>query len=291
VNQLSAVNPELPDPATQAAMARVWAIYEAVYEEMQVELRERLANDPDFGPLVRDVPPDPDQEARSRALQAAAMQRGEWEPYWDNIRAQSAGYANAEISLAAWIRLVHMFRIDLVERIYAAHEGDRSDLHVVMKSLHRWLDDVIAVFAQTFVTTNEQVIARQQAAIRQISTPVLQLRVGLLILPIVGALDRERLEAMRVLLLQGIRDRRARVVVLDVTGVPEVDSVAANQLIAAVVSARMMGAEVIVSGLSAEIAQTLVTIGIDLSQVISAGDLQGGIEMAEGMLANGSPLG
>ncbi len=285
------MNPELPDAETQAAMSRVWAIYEAVYEDIQITIRERLAGHPEFGPLVRDAPPDPEQEAASRQLQANAMQRGEWEPYWESIRRQSAGYANAQISLASWIALVHMFRIDLVERIYTVHAGDRSDLHLMMKALHRWLDDVLAVFGQTFVDTNEQVIARQQAAIRQISTPVLQLKPGMLILPIVGALDRERLEQMRARLLEAIRDRRSRVVVLDVTGVPEVDSVAANQLIAAVVSARMMGAEVIVSGLSADIAQTLVTIGIDLSQVISAGDLQGGIEMAEGILVDGSPRG
>ena len=94
---------------------------------------------------------------------------------------------------------------------------------------------------------------------------MLQLRPGLLILPMVGALDRERLEEMRALLLQGVGDRRARAVVLDVTGVPEIDCVAANQLIGVGHRARMMGAEVIVCGLSAEIAQTLVTIGIDLS--------------------------
>ena len=111
---------------------------------------------------------------------------------------------------------------------------------------------------------------------------MLQLSPGLLILPIVGALDRDRLDSMRARLLQAIRDRRARAVVLDVTGVPEIDSVAANQLIAARRHRpRMMGAEVIISGLSAEIAQTLVTVGIDLCQVVSAGDLQGGIELAE----------
>ena len=81
------------------------------------------------------------------------------------------------------------------------------------------------------MAANEQVIAHQQRAIRQLSTPVLQLRSGLLILPIVGALDRERLEQMRAALLEAIRARRARVVVLDVTGVPEIDTVAANQLI------------------------------------------------------------
>jgi rsbT co-antagonist protein RsbR len=283
------MNPEFPDPATQDAMRRIWAIYEQSYEEIQVTLRERLADHPEFGPLIRDTPEDPEQEARSRALQAAAMEQGDWEPYWDNIRAQAAGYANAEISLASWIHLVHLFRIDLVERMYDAFPNDPAGLHAIMKAVHRWLDDIMAVFAQTFVDTSQIVISRQQAAIRQISTPVLQLRQGLLILPIVGALDRERLEQMRAMLLEAIRARRARAVVLDVTGVPEVDSVAANQLIAAVVSARMMGAEVIVSGLSAEIAQTLVTIGIDLSQVVSAGDLQGGIDMAESVLAGSSP--
>ena len=90
---------------------------------------------------------------------------------------------------------------------------------------------------------------------------------------------------MRALLLRAVRERRARAIVLDVTGVPEIDSVAANQLIGSVTSARMMGAETIISGLSAEIAQTLVTVGIDLSLVVSAGDLQGGIELAERHLA------
>ena len=78
-----------------------------------------------------------------------------------------------------------------------------------------------------------------------------------------------------------MRERRALAVVLDVTGVPEIDSLAANQLIGSVDSARMMGAEVIISGLSAEISQTLVTVGIDLSRVVSAGDLQAGIDLAE----------
>jgi rsbT co-antagonist protein RsbR len=167
----------------------------------------------------------------------------------------------------------------MLERVFAASARELllEDVHAV----NRWLDDAIAAFAQAFVSANEQVIASQQQAIRQLSTPVLQLRSGLLILPIVGALDRERLGQMRALLLAAVRERRARAVVLDVTGVPEIDSVAANALIGSVVSARMMGAEVIISGLSAEISQTLVTVGIDLSSVVSAGDLQAGIELAE----------
>jgi len=280
------VNPERPDAATQALMARIWEVYEASLDELQLELRERLATHPEFGPLVRETPEDPETEAESRRLVRAAMVQGAWEAYWDSIRSQAAGYANAQISLASWIELVHMFRVDMVDRVYALHVGTTDELQAKAKALHRWLDDILAVFAQTFVDTNEQVIASQQAAIRQISTPVLQLRTGMLLLPMIGAVDRERLEQMRGRLLEAIRARRARVIVIDVTGVPEIDTVAANQLIAAVASARMMGAEVIISGLSAEIAQTLVTVGIDLSRVVSVGDLQGGIELAEDMLAS-----
>ena len=280
MKKITAPNP--PDPSMRPAMKRVWAVYEDAYETIQTQIRERLATHPAFGPLLRDMPVDEEQDAHTRALMAAAMLRWEWEPYWDNTRAQAAGYANAEIPLSSWIELVNLFRADLLDRVFALSGPEVLQANV--QALDRWLDDVVAAFAQAFVSANEQVIASQQQAIRQLSTPVLQLHDGLLILPIVGALDRDRLDQMRAALLEEIRARRARAVVLDVTGVPEIDSVAANQLIGSVTSARMMGAEVIISGLSAEISQTLVTVGIDLGRVVSAGDLQGGIELAEAQL-------
>jgi len=267
----------------RAAMARVWAIYDRAYDQIQVDIRERLATHPAFGPLLRDTPVDEEMDAAGRRRLKAAMVDWRWEEYWDHTRMQAAGYATAEIPLASWVELVNLFRHDMLGRVFAGGEPEHRLEDV--QALDRWLDDAIGAFAQAFVSANEGVIASQQQAIRQLSTPVLQLRPGLLILPIVGALDRDRLEQMRALLLRGVRERRARAIVLDVTGVPEIDTVAANQLIGSVASARMMGAETIISGLSAEIAQTLVTVGIDLGLVVSAGDLQGGIELAEQHLA------
>ena len=271
--------PVPPGQEMRAAMARVWAIYDGAYEQITIDIRERLSSHPAFGPLIRDTPVDDEEDAATRRRMRAAMVEWKWDDYWNNTREQAAGYATAEIPLSSWVELVNLFRHDLLGRVFAASE--RENLLEDVQALDRWLDDAIAAFAQAFVSANEGVIASQQQAIRQLSTPVLQLASGLLILPIVGALDRDRLDQMRALLLQAVRERRARAVVLDVTGVPEIDSVAANQLIGSVTSARMMGAEVIISGLSAEIAQTLVTVGIDLSQVVSAGDLQAGIELAE----------
>jgi rsbT co-antagonist protein RsbR len=266
-------------------MRRLWRVYDAAHEEIQTVFRERLAAHPEFGPLVRSTPPDSADDRRSHELLGGALDRGEWEAYWENVRAQAAGYANAEISLAAWIELIHLVRDDMLDRVVASHAGSAADLVEEIKALDRWLDDATAVFAQAFVSTNEQVIARQQQAIRQLSTPVLQLRPGLLLLPIVGVLDSERLEQLRTGLLEGIRRRRAAVVVLDVTGVPEIDAVATHRLIGAVASAHMMGAAVIVSGMSAEIASTLVNARIDLGRVTSVGDLESGIELAEGVIA------
>jgi anti-anti-sigma regulatory factor len=270
------------DADVQTAMRRVWRLYDAAHDDLQVVLRERLATHPDFGPLLRSTPPDSEQDARSHALLGAAMDRGEWEPYWQNVREQAVGYANAEIPFSAWVELVQMFRLDLIDRLF---DADEEHLREDVAALDRWLDDALAVFGGAFVDTSREVIARQQQAIRQLSTPVLQLRPGLLLLPIVGALDPGRLAGLRAGLLDGIRARRARAVVVDVTGVPEIDTVVANQLIGTVDSARMMGAAVIVSGLSGEIAQTLVTAGVDLTRVDSAGDLQNGIERAERLLA------
>jgi anti-anti-sigma factor len=269
------------DGPLAAAMRRVWAVYDAAHEEIGATLREDLLSHPEFGPLVRGTPPESEEDARRHELLRGAMLRGEWNAYWDDVRLQAAGYAHAAISFTSWVELIHLLRIDLLQRLVARAGVEASQLPGDLTALHRWLDDALAVFGQAFVSANEEVINRQQQAIRQLSTPVLQLRDGLLILPMVGTLDQRRLEQLRVELLEGIRQRRARVVVLDVTGVPEIDSSAANELISAVASARMMGAEVIISGLSAEIAQTLVTAGIDLRQVVSAGDLQSGIELAQ----------
>jgi rsbT co-antagonist protein RsbR len=113
---------------------------------------------------------------------------------------------------------------------------------------------------------------------------VLQVRERLLILPIIGVLDGQRARQLTEQLLRGIRSYRAKVVVIDITGVPTIDSTVANHLVQTVEASRLMGASVIITGLSSDIAQTLVTIGVDLSKVNAVGDLQGGIEEAERLL-------
>lgn len=126
----------------------------------------------------------------------------------------------------------------------------------------------------------EEELRMQQATIQELSTPVLRVTNGLLIVPLIGFIDTRRAKQLTEQLLTGIRDHRAKAVVIDVTGVPVIDSYAAQRLIATAQAARLLGAVVILSGVSRAIAQTLVDIGIRLGNVTTAGDLQSGIEQA-----------
>ncbi len=142
----------------------------------------------------------------------------------------------------------------------------------------------IGIIVDVLVAERERIINLQQAAIRELSTPALQIRERLLILPIIGTVDSQRAKQLTDNLLRAIRTNRARVVVMDITGVAAVDSKVANHLIQTVAAARLMGAIAIITGLSADVAQSLVALGVDLSKVTTVGDLQGGLEAAERLL-------
>ena len=163
-------------------------------------------------------------------------------------------------------------------------EKYQDDFNRVLDAYEPAANRIANTVAINFVQERERVIRQQQEAIRELSTPVLQVRERLLILPIIGVLDSQRARQLTEQLLRGIRANRAKVVVIDITGVPTIDSTVANHLVQTVEASRLMGASVIITGLSSEIAQTLVTIGVDLSKVNAVGDLQGGIEEAERLL-------
>ena len=142
----------------------------------------------------------------------------------------------------------------------------------------------IGLAIDTYVYSRERVILRQQEAIQELPTPVLPFRDGMLLVPVIGLLDPRRAQKLTEQLLISIRANRAKVVVMDITGVLAVDSKVANHLLQAVDAARLMGANVIVAGLSPEIAQTMVTLGVDLGRIETVGDLQSGIERSERLL-------
>ncbi|MHB1296910.1 MAG: STAS domain-containing protein [Gemmatimonadaceae bacterium] len=180
--------------------------------------------------------------------------------------------------------IVLLLRDVLARSLFEKYQGDFGLLNKVLDAYEPAANRIATTVAVGFVQERERVIRQQQEAIRELSTPVLQVRERLLILPIIGVVDSERARQLTEQLLRGVRGNRAKVVVMDLTGVPSVDATVANHLVQTVEASRLLGATVIVTGLSPEIAQTLVTIGVDLTKLNTVGDLQGGIEEAEALL-------
>jgi rsbT co-antagonist protein RsbR len=182
------------------------------------------------------------------------------------------------------VGIVLLLRDVLARSLFEKYQTDFDLLNRVLDAYEPAANRIANTVAVGFVQERERIIRQQQEAIRELSTPVLQVREQLLILPIIGILDSQRARQVTEQLLRAIRANRAKVVVIDITGVPTIDSTVANHLVQTVDASGLMGASVIITGLSSEIALTLVTIGLDLSKMNAVGDLQGGIEEAEHLL-------
>jgi rsbT co-antagonist protein RsbR len=187
------------------------------------------------------------------------------------------------------LNIVLLLRDVLARSLFEKYREDFDLLNQVLDAYEPAANRIANMVAVSFVQERERVIRDQQEAIRELSTPVLQVRERLLILPIIGILDAPRARQLTEQLLKAIRAHRAKVVVIDITGVPDVDEGVANSLVQTVDASKLMGASVIITGLSSEIAETLVLIGVDLTKMDTVGDLQEGIEEAERLL--GYPAG
>jgi rsbT co-antagonist protein RsbR len=219
------------------------------------------------------------------------LETGSVEALQDYARNLSERIIPRGVEVDEVVSIVLLLRDVLARSLFEKYQSDFGLLNRVLDAYEPAANRIANTVAGNFVGERERVIRQQQEAIRELSTPVLQVRERLLILPIIGVLDGQRARQLTEQLLRGIRDNRAKVVVIDITGVPTIDSTVANHLVQTVEASRLMGASVIITGLSSDIAQTLVTIGVDLSKVNAVGDLQGGIEEAERLLGYEVSLG
>ena len=185
--------------------------------------------------------------------------------------------------------IVLLLRDVLARSLFMHYENSLDLLHRILDAYEPAANRIAVTVGVSFVEERERVIREQQEAIRELSTPVLQVRDQLVVLPIIGVLDSQRARQLTEQLLGAIQANRARVVVLDITGVATIDLTVANHLVQTVEAARLMGASAIITGISSRIAQTLVDLGVDLGQMQTVGDLQGGLEQAERLLGFRAP--
>jgi anti-anti-sigma regulatory factor len=263
----------------KAALAEYWRFFEPQTQEINKELRESLDALPEWKAILRAIPPDQaeQRDRRSLELQRGALIDGNWAPYLEDLREQGIAYAKMGVSFVAWYDIIAIWRELLRRRLLDLGKDDYSRAARVSDGLNRAIDIAMSHLGEAYLYAKEQIIARQQDAIREISMPVLQVSDGLLVIPVVGVLDAGRARQLIESLLASIRDRRARGVVIDVTGVPIVDTAVANHLVQAVDAAKLMGALVVITGISPEMAVTLVTLGAKIPAATTHVDLQEGI--------------
>ena len=231
-----------------------------------------------------------DLARRAKREHLVAMAAGRYDEAYATERVKLALlYSQARLDPRVFLGAFHHLMRGIGEKVMA----ELPDAFGAFMALKKVAFMDIGLIIDVLAYERERVIRQQAEALRELSTPVLQIRERLLLLPIIGVIDTLRARQMTESLLRAIRIHRAKVVVMDVTGVATIDSRVANHLVQTVTAARLMGAKVIVSGLSAEVAQSLVQIGVDLRDINTVGDLQGGIEEAEQLLGyrivNGEP--
>lgn len=156
---------------------------------------------------------------------------------------------------------------EVISTILEKNITDTKILYSETLKISKVLDSLALTTMETFIRGREEVILRQTSEITEISTPVIQIWDGILALPIIGTLDSARTQVVMESLLVKIVETESTIAILDISGVPAVDSLVAQHLIKTVAATRLMGAECIISGIRPEIAQTIVHLGIDLSNV------------------------
>jgi rsbT co-antagonist protein RsbR len=168
--------------------------------------------------------------------------------------------------------------------LQAELKDDQATLISSVISINKLMDHLGVVTFETFIKGREEVILRQTSEITEISTPVIRVWEGILALPIIGTLDSARTQVVMENLLQEIVESGSTIAILDISGVPAVDSLVAQHLIKTVAATRLMGAECIISGIRPEIAQTVVHLGIDLTNIVTKATLSSALKHAFGLL-------
>ena len=251
--------------------------------ENRTELREEWARRISEAKLLRVMS---DEEIFSEATEVYdnyvdALETGSVETLETYARALSERIIPRGVETHEVLGIVLLLRDVLARSLFTRYQEDLDLLNRVLDSYEPAANRIAVTVGVSFVDERERVIHEQQEAMRELSTPVLQLRERLLILPIIGVLDSARARQLTEQLLGAIQDKRARVVVIDITGVATLDRTVANHLVQTVEASRLMGASTILTGLSPEIAQTIVDLGVDLGMMKTVGDLEGGLVEAE----------
>ena len=195
------------------------------------------------------------------------------------------GAAHERIGLAPkWYLGAYRKYLELIHKhLDAAFVDTRESLQAFF-SLKRIVFFDIALAIDTYIAANLDALGRHQAAIRELSTPVIRVHDRVLLLPLVGSVDSHRAQQIMESVLTNIVESQARCIIIDIAGVPVVDTRVADNLLKTTAAVRLLGAETVLTGITAQVARTIVQLGVDVSSMHTVSRLSDGIELALGMV-------
>jgi rsbT co-antagonist protein RsbR len=203
-----------------------------------------------------------------------------WAPVREFLAAISRSRALQGFSAAETATFVFSLKQPLFGRLRQCLAGDAHALADELWNATALLDRLGLQTTDVYLKNREAVISRQQQELLELSTPVVQLWDNILALPLIGTLDSARTQVVMENLLQSIVSTSAAIAIIDITGVPTVDTLVAQHLLKTVAAARLMGADCIISGIRPQIAQTIVHLGVNLSEVTTKATLADAFEVA-----------
>lgn len=203
-----------------------------------------------------------------------------WEPVRGMLSEISRSRAQQGFSPAETAMFVFSVKKPLFAQIRRAYKDDAEGLVNETWLVTELLDAMGLYTTEVYQKSREEVIKRQQEELLELSTPVVKLWEGILALPVIGTLDSARTQVVMESLLQAIVQTNSKVAIIDITGVPTVDTVVAQHLLKTVTAARLMGADCIISGVRPQIAQTIVHLGINLLDVTTKASLAAAFRLA-----------
>ncbi len=206
--------------------------------------------------------------------------RSEWSGVTELLTGLSRQRAEGGFSPSETATFIFALKQPLFKRIREEYTGDTEGIADETWRASVLIDRLGLLSAEAFMKKREDVIRRQQQELLEISTPVVRLWDGVLALPLIGTLDSARTQVVMQNLLEAIVDNSAAIAIIDITGVPTVDTLVAQHLLKTVAAARLMGADCIISGIRPQIAQTIIHLGVDLTDVITKATLADAFQTA-----------
>jgi rsbT co-antagonist protein RsbR len=208
------------------------------------------------------------------------FQQPAWAPLRQTLEGLSRSRAAQGQSAGDTSVFVLAFKRPLFSLVQKDHGNDAERLMSTVWMISALVDRMAQWTVTTYQQTREEIIKRQQQDLLELSTPVIKLFEGVLAVPMIGTLDSSRTQIVMETLLQRIVDTGSRLAIIDITGVPTVDTLVAQHLLKTVSAIRLMGAECIISGIRPQIAQTIVHLGIDLQGIASKSSLSDALQLA-----------